>query len=157
MDDMKSKFFKASSSVQEGLKKGKEKFETSQELNELKLEVRDLQQNRTNHIIELGEAAYFKFRMGKETSVPFVEEIKVLDKKIFDLLKVIEKKTRIESAKTCECGNPLTLKDKFCKECGKRVEVIEKVDIKDMVECSDCKTINLNNNKYCNCCGYRLV
>lgn len=157
MDKIQSKLFKGANTVQEGLKKGKEKFETSQELNELKGELRILQQKRTNHMLGLGEDAYGKHRQGQDITLQFVDEIKMLDKSIFDILKIIQEKTNTQDERFCECGNTVTLNDKFCKECGKKTEVIKEVDINDMVECHICSTYNLKNNNYCNCCGSKLV
>lgn len=150
MEDMKSKIFKGASSV-------KEKFESSQELNELKLEVRELEKKRTNYILELGEAAYANFRRGEEIELLFGDRIRELDKRMFGLLNIIEQKRRLEAGQVCECGNALTPEDKFCKECGKKVEVFSQLDPNEMIECSTCKTLNPETNKYCNSCGYRLI
>lgn len=150
MEDIKSKIFKGASDV-------KEKFETSQELNEFKLKLKELQKKRTNYILELGEAAYSSLRKGEEIKLPFVEEIQELDKKIFDLLNVIEEKRGLEEGRVCECGNPLTPEDKFCKECGKKVEEVKRVDADDMIECPTCHTLNLNTNNFCNSCGSKLI
>ena len=157
MEKIQSKFFEGASSVQEGLKKGKQKFESSQELNDLKGEVNSLQTKRTAYILEIGEDAYSKVRMDKSLSLPFTEEVKALDKKIFILLKKIEAMNKIEGNKTCECGKALTNEDRFCKNCGKKVLEEETLDMEDMIACNTCETPNSNTNKYCNCCGHALV
>ena len=150
MEDMKTKIFKSAGSL-------REKFETSQELNELREEVKELQKKRTNYILELGETAYSNLRRGEEIELLFVDRIKELDKKIFDLLNVIEEKRIAEEGKLCECGNVLTAEDKFCKKCGKKLETINQTDPSELIECPNCKTFNVKSNNYCNSCGFKLV
>lgn len=149
MEDIKSKFFKGASDV-------KEKFETSQELNELKREIRELEKKRTNYILELGEAAYSNFRKGGDLELPFVGEIQLLDKKIFDLSQKLARTRKLEEGILCECGNPLTSEDKFCKKCGKKVESLGQIDPDSLLECRTCKALNEKTNNFCKSCGYKL-
>lgn len=150
MEDFKSKFFEGANTV-------KEKFETSQELSETRAELKKLEDERTNFILELGESAYANFRRKLEEDLPYTDQIIEIDKRIHELLKVIEEKKKEAEERTCECGNPLSPSDKFCKKCGKKVEEEKEVDQEDMLACPTCHTLNEEDNNFCISCGNKLV
>lgn len=159
MENLQSKFQKGLSSVQKGLEEGKNKFQTSQEVINLRNQVEENQEIRTSLILSLGELAYEKIRNNElkdETVDSIGEKILELDKNIFDLLKIIEEKTKEDSSYVCECGTSLTLEDKFCKSCGKKVEIPTTNVDEEKIICNRCKSQISISSKYCNCCGMKL-
>lgn len=150
---------KIQSKIQKGIQEGKSKIQTSQEIMSLKDKVRENQEKRTSLILPLGELTYEKVRNNQlkdEIFNPIAEEILKLDKNIFNLLKTIEEKTKEERYLTCECGNILSTEDKFCKNCGKKVESITSEDDGERILCSRCGTEIPVTSKYCSCCGIKI-
>lgn len=159
MDNFQSKIQKGLNNVQKGIEEGKNKLQTSQEIVSLRDEVISFQDKRTSLILELGELTYGQMRdsgMDQDLVNSIGNEILDLDKKIFNLLSTIGEKSAKENDSLCECGATLTLNDKFCKECGKKVELFSaKVDL-ETIRCNRCDMENLVGNKFCNCCGIKL-
>lgn len=159
MDNLGSKFQKGFSNVQKGIEDGKNKIQTSQEVLALKEEVRVFEEKRSSIIIDLGELTYKRIRENqiKEEALNNIAlEILGLDKEIFSLLQIIEEKSKKEKDLQCECGSELTASDRFCKECGKKVELAVKKQSLHMVICERCQTENTAENNYCNCCGLKI-
>lgn len=159
MDNLGSKIQKGLDNVQKGIEDGKSKFQTSQEVGGLREEVRELEAKRTSLMLDLGELTYTRMRTsnGNEGLVESITgELLQIDKKIFNLLHTIEEKSFKESAGVCQCGNPLTPTDKFCKSCGNKVEVFEKNLNVETIICHKCNTENITTNNFCNCCGVKI-
>lgn len=159
MDNFGAKVQKGLSNVQKGIEEGKNKIQTSQELLGLKEEVAQVEEKRSSFIFDLGELTYKKIRDGEiegEDLNSIGIEVSSLDKEIFNLLKIIEEKTRKQENLVCECGAGLTVNDKFCKECGSKVEALISSDDKDMIICQHCESKNITSNNYCNCCGIKI-
>jgi len=159
MESLQSKVQKGLSSVQKGIEGGKSKLQVSQEIATLKREVNESEEKRSNLIYSLGELTYENIRTRKNDSERvknISDEILELDKNIFDLLKVIDRKTKEENGLTCTCGNSLTSDDKFCKECGKKVESELDKKNSEKIICSRCQSEILASSKYCNCCGINI-
>lgn len=159
MDNLGSKIQKGLSNVQKGIEDGKTKFQTSQEIVNLKDEVKEFEEKRTSLVLDLGELTYGEIRTGlinKELVESISNDIFGIDKNIFNLLKTIDEKSAKENADICQCGAPLSSEDKFCKSCGKKVEILQ-VDLDiDTLACHRCGTENIVTNSYCNCCGVKI-
>jgi len=163
MEDFSEKLQQGLSSVQKGVQKGfedgKTKIQTSQEIMSLKGIVSENEARRSEIIFSLGEIYYQKIRESKETNEeldPLISELMELDSKIYSALKDIEEKTKAEKRQICECGNPLSEDDKFCKNCGKKVETLKEQDINLGMICNNCQAEIPESSKYCNSCGIQL-
>lgn len=159
MDNFQSKIQKGLNNVQKGIEEGKNKFQTSQEIVSLRDELGQFEEKRTSFILELGELAYGQVRnnqIDQELVDSIGNEILGLDKDIFNLLRTIEEKSVKENDSNCECGAVLTPTDKFCKECGKRVELFSTNSDGETIICKRCDMGNLASNKFCNCCGIKI-
>ena len=159
MENFQSKIQKGLNTVQKGIEGGKNKFQTSQEIIALKDMVEENEEKRTNLILSLGELTYGKIRNNKindDEVNSLAEDILELDKEIFNLLKIIDEKNIEEHSLICECGNLLTPSDRFCKNCGKKVEQISAKDDEEKTICHRCESEILASSKYCNCCGIKI-
>ena len=159
MPNIQEKFHRGLSSVQRGIQEGKEKIQTSQEIISLKLNVSKEESKRAKLITSIGEIAYLKIRKGEIDSTEFnhlLEELKEVDKYIYNTLKIIEEKTKQDERAICECGNELGATDKFCIECGKQVGVEEKEEDIDYMMCSNCEESIPSTSNFCSCCGHNL-
>lgn len=159
MSDIQSKFHKGIKSIQRGYEESKEKFQTTQEIINIKDRVSQKEEQRMKLIVSLGEKYYFLYRNGlvEDSEVQKIgAEIQELDKSIFSDLKLIEEKSGNKTQyRKCECGAPLTPEDKFCRSCGKEVEIQEE-ESTEMIICTNCEAEIPANSKYCNCCGKKL-
>lgn len=155
MEDLQHKFQKGINSVQKGFEGNKEKKKSSQEVINLKIELSRLEDIRSEYLLRLGEIYYCELRDGEvsKDSISILKE-KILnsDKEIFNLLKEIDLKEKIDGTKKCKCGTLVRVEDNFCRQCGEKVEFIT-IDVDNSVTCKKCETVNPKDNKYCNCCG----
>lgn len=149
MEEIKSKVFETANIF-------KEKFESSQELNDLKIRLETLERQRTDLIIRLGEDTYTSYRRSEEIELDKLDEIVLVDKEIHKALEGIRSIERQIEGKHCECGSELFPEDKFCKECGRKVLEERKTDKEDIRLCPRCETENHVDNNYCISCGNKL-
>ncbi|WP_041701845.1 zinc ribbon domain-containing protein [Gottschalkia acidurici] len=160
MENLQGTFQKGLSSVQKGLQEGKEKFQNSQEIISLKMKISEKESRRAKLVSLVGEIAYMKIRKGEIDSTDFsglLDEIKEVDKYIYNNLKIIEEKIRDKTNTTaCKCGNMLMNSDKFCGACGASVEVKNEEDIIDYISCSKCEEVIPASSEFCSCCGYSI-
>ncbi|MBU5292914.1 zinc ribbon domain-containing protein [Anaerosalibacter bizertensis] len=157
MANIRYKFQKGIKKIQDGFSTEKTKFQTSQEILSLEERVSKNEEERLELIISLGEKYYMEYREDKVKNEEISNiglKIAELDKKIYHDLKTIEEKTKTQDL-ICECGTPLTSKDKFCKNCGKKVELQEKENI-ESIECPNCEEEIPLDSSYCICCGIKL-
>ena len=159
MDNLGSKIQKGLSNVQKGIEDGKTKFQTSQEIVNLRYELKEFDEKRTSLILDMGELTYGQIRTGEaneELVKSISEDIFEIDKNIFNLLETIEEKSAKENASLCQCGGHLSPDDKFCKSCGKKVELFEVDNNVETIICHRCNTETISTNNYCNCCGVKI-
>lgn len=159
MDSLQTKVQKGLNNMQRGIEEGKNKIQSSQEILALREEVNQLEESRTYFIFELGEMTYKKIRDNEISEEDFKTlglEVSILDRKIFNLLKAIDEKSKREEDLLCMCGAKLTHNDRFCKECGKKVDVFTSSDSNETLLCKNCETENTSDNNYCNCCGKKI-
>jgi len=72
------------------------------------------------------------------------------DDKDLDRLTAIYKQAKKAGSVFCRgCGGPLKEKDKFCSECGRKVEISHK--------CPQCFTENADDAKFCSACGCKMI
>ena len=159
MADIQSTFHKITKGIKKGYEDGVNKFQTSQEVLDLKDRVSQNEAKRLELIATLGENHYLKYRNG-EIQDEHIEEIcsriAEIDKKIFKDLRTIEEKIKIHDEKiVCECGASLTPDDKFCKNCGKSIKSPDEELIEKTI-CPHCDEETPLNSKYCNCCGKQI-
>ncbi len=116
----------------------------------------EAQIKKSNILLEMGMILYKKIRNNEIQDESFVElakELVTLDKIIYD--RSVEKE-EIEEEKRgifCECGNVANKNDKFCVECGSKLQSEEDENLKI---CKLCETkIELDSN-YCVCCGNKV-
>lgn len=159
VEDLQTKVQKGLSSFQKGIENGKSKLRISQELISLKDEVKNLEDLRTSCVLELGELSYMQIRnknVDEEVVTKTGNKILELDKKIFKLLQEIEERTKKGEETTCECGASVTASDKFCRKCGKKVEIQGNDIVEKTIVCNHCKATIPATYKYCNCCGIKI-
>lgn len=160
MENLQGQFQKGLSSVQKGLKEGKDKIQATQELMSLKLKVSEKEAQRSKLIGDIGEIAYMKIRKGDIDSADFnqiIEQLKEADKYIYNNLKVIEEKTKVQNQGTmCECGTSISSSDKFCVSCGKKVETVTAEILVENITCTNCEENIQSNSSFCNCCGHKI-
>lgn len=71
----------------------------------------------------------------------------IIDEKDYEKIVKQKEKPKQEGIKVClNCGEPLAENDKFCSECGFKVEKV----------CPNCATTNPGDAKFCSSCGYKL-
>ncbi|MGL4913142.1 MAG: zinc ribbon domain-containing protein [Romboutsia sp.] len=158
MNNIKYKFDKRFSKVQEGIDKGREKVEGAKDRGNLNRERNEAQLKKTNVFLEMGQLLYEKIRNNEIIDVDFEEycnKIIELDKYIYDNNLKIKELKEAKSEKICECGHTIDNNDKFCAECGKRVDIqLSKGETKTCIVCES--EIDLECN-YCICCGSRII
>lgn len=159
MSDIQSTFRKMTKSLQKGYEDTKVKFQTTQEILDIKDRISENEEKRMKLVVSLGEKYYLKYRNGEvddNETQEICAQIGELDSVIFKDLKLIEEKSSEGSSSNhCECGAPLTPEDKFCRSCGKKIEP-PKEEIIEKEICPNCGEETPVNSKYCNCCGKKL-
>lgn len=147
-------------SIKKGIEMGKTKLKTSQEMMAIREQLNQNQQKRTERMLALGELAYNSIRNGKlvdNTMNSIVDEIIALDKYIFESFKAIDEKIKEERGLVCECGASLLPENKFCMNCGKKVQGSStENDQEELTICRRCETEIPVSFQYCNCCGGKI-
>lgn len=148
--DNKDKFADKFLKIQEVLDKGKEKTNPEKE-------IKVAQDKKLNLLLDMGILTYQKLREKTIEDPSFdelCEEIFELDKIIYENSSKIDKEDPRDISFTCECGNVYNQGDKFCVECGNKIE-IEREDI-DIIECIYCDTKIDSDSNFCICCGKQV-
>ena len=139
-------------SIKNKLSNTKENSKTREDIKELKYRLEQLQKLKADVLIESGILAYEKIRKNEiidEELEGKLSGIKDIDKEMYNInirLEEIEKEKELK----CDCGTKLNINNKFCPECGKKVE-IENTRI-----CENCSNEVSIEYKFCVCCGNKL-
>lgn len=121
---------------------------------ELIKEIEDLQKQKSKILINLGSITYEKIRKSEIIDNDLksnCEGLKELDKLIYDLNNKIDKLEYEENVK-CDCGAKLDMNNKFCSECGKKIEY----STESIGTCKECSSEIKEDYAYCVCCGNKL-
>ncbi|MCR8747075.1 zinc ribbon domain-containing protein [Romboutsia lituseburensis] len=157
MSNLREKFDKKFSKVQDGIDKGREKIEIVKEKSTLSDEMNNYELKKTNLLLEMGELLYTKLRNGTAMDNDFDDyksQIIDIDKHIYEISMKIKEIETLKNDTICECGSILNPNAKFCAECGKKIE-IEEVQVKYLI-CHRCNSeVDLDSN-YCSCCGFKI-
>ena len=74
----------------------------------------------------------------------------IIDEKDMERLTAVYKQAKQSGSVACRgCGSPLKENDKFCSECGRKVEISHK--------CPQCFTENPDEAKFCSACGCKMI
>lgn len=157
MSNFQSKMEEGLSKFQGGVEQSKAKISTLQELARLKKSLKESSEEKAMLLLELGELAHLRIREEKikdPDMLEVTEKICQKDQKMYQLQKTISQLTeKQEEDKTCQCGAQITETDKFCGECGTRVNQVEKAEEVAVTTCATCEMEVSAAGKYCNCCG----
>lgn len=116
-------------------------------------------ERRAKLIFSIGEFTYSKIRKGEVTIngiEEFLEEIKDIDKSLYNDLKISKPEIDIGKEIICECGTSLAPGSKFCVDCGSNIEEQIKRKSSEFVNCNSCGEKIVSTSKFCNCCGFKI-
>lgn len=137
---------------QDSIDKNKKKLDTMKEISKFNDMTKKISDQKTNLLIELGNATYYKFRNGKIEDFELIkicERFIELDTIIYTNKKKVNELSKSEDLK-CSCGMKLEVDNTFCGNCGSKVEILKE---SDDINCSICECKIPNNSKFCPCCG----
>lgn len=122
--------------------------------NELNQKLENLQKEKSNNLINIGIFLYEKIRKHEVYYTELeneYESIKNIDKEIYEI-NIKLNKEKINKNLECDCGSIIRLENKFCPECGKKIEL----DEENIILCSRCNTENNIEYSFCVCCGNNM-
>ncbi|WP_373599225.1 zinc ribbon domain-containing protein [Paraclostridium bifermentans] len=145
------------SKIEKGFEKGKNKMDSRKEISQLNKKLNELDSRKQQSLQELGSMVYNLVSKGLIEN----EEIKEKCNNIAGYQHLIyENKKEVEDIKIlkegfkCGCGNTLYSDDKFCGNCGKKVEIQE--EEVTYITCRRCETEINEEANFCPCCGIKL-
>ncbi|MBO3446019.1 zinc ribbon domain-containing protein [Clostridium sp. CCUG 7971] len=154
---MQDKIEKNFSKVQDNLEKGKEKVEHLKSKLDTKKVINEAELKKTNLLLEMGILTLKKIRLNEINDYSFNElcnEILELDKIIYENNLNINQLEKDKRGIFCECGYVANVNDKFCVECGRKIQSEDsQVDFKICTHCNNKMDADSN---YCICCGNKL-
>lgn len=154
---MQDKIEKNFSKVQDNIEKGKEKVESLKSKIDIKKVINEAEIKKTNILLEMGMLTFKKIRLDEINDDSFNElcnEILELDKIIYESNLSINELEKDKKGIFCECGYVANINDKFCVECGRKIESDNnEIDLK---VCSHCDNEMDGDSNYCTCCGNKL-
>ncbi|MDD3308071.1 MAG: zinc ribbon domain-containing protein [Acetobacterium sp.] len=121
-------------------------------LNAIKNELTELLKEKSKMFGVLGREAYDLYQdgnMNMGTLEGYFKKVAELDVNIESLRKekeLVEKQNQIK--RTCDCGKKLDKNDKFCPDCGAKID--------DGTLICSCGNIQKNSEKFCNICGENI-
>lgn len=121
-------------------------------LNAIKTELTELLKEKSKMFGVIGREAYDLYQDGNinmATLDGYFKKVAELDFNIEALRKemeIVEKQNQIK--RTCDCGNKLDKNDKFCPDCGAKID--------DGSFICSCGNIQKNSEKFCNVCGENI-
>lgn len=146
------------SKIQETLDKSKNKVVEMKEVSKINKTIEDLNIKKSELLLEIGIDTYKKVRAGIIQDDEIAEKCKRIvgfDYILYDNKKKLDVLKKEAEGFACSCGNKLTYEDKFCGDCGKKVEIPVE-DESDTIICNNCEMeINYNVN-FCTCCGIKI-
>lgn len=151
---MQDKIEKSFSKFQGNIEKGKEKAESLKSKLDIKKVISEAEIKKTNILLEMGILTFKKIRLSEINDDSFSE----LCNEILEIDKIIyESNLNIEIDKRgifCECGYVASINDKFCVECGRKIQSDDsQIDLKICSHCDNKMDVDSN---YCICCGNKL-
>lgn len=124
---------------------------------ELGNEIRKKTHERTEKMIQLGEATYKEIRSGSSED----EQINNLHEQLFKIdMSIVEMKQKVAAIRAqsekqiCECGNEIAEGDLFCGECGSKVVKEEPLDEENSKGCKTCQHQVPITALFCPACGH---
>lgn len=154
MENLQNRLGNGISSIQNNFEKGKEKVEVVKEKSKLSKIIEDAQDKKSQLLCEIGLVMYQKIREGiivEQDLDDICESIKGFDYIIYDSKNKISMLETMQSENKCSCGNEIEDTDKFCRGCGKKVEVL--VYKTELCRCNNCEADIEYGSKFCPCCG----
>ena len=124
MSDLQSKFGSGMNKLQEGIEQGKMKLQVAQEVAQLKKITQEKLQVKAEILLELGQTTYMQLRNDEvrvDVLKSIIEPVQELDVAIYNTRKQIANLQNQGQKGQCSCGGPLSLNDKFCGQCGKKM------------------------------------
>lgn len=109
---------------------------------------------KSDKLFELGNLAYAKIREGILDDTQFkdiCDQIKNLDLNIYESMLEIKKLENVNDVHTCECGYVINRDEKFCPQCGKKINKEKK-----KILCESCLASIDEDSKFCVCCGFKV-
>lgn len=109
---------------------------------------------KSDKIFELGNLVYEKVREGLIDSSLFggiCGDIKKLDLKIYNCMQEIYGLGNFKEYEVCDCGFVVKNNEKFCPQCGKKIEKEKK-----KILCEHCSSSIDEDSKFCVCCGFKV-
>ncbi|MFD3450177.1 hypothetical protein ACFDTO_36990 [Microbacteriaceae bacterium 4G12] len=147
------------SKLQEGIEQGKMKLQVVQEIAQLKKEIQEQLNRKTEILLELGQQVYMQFRgagIQEEQLQHVADPIKQLDITIYQARRRVAELQKQQGDKgTCECGGTLSITDKFCGSCGRPNSMIIVERHVETVACMSCNEQIANDACYCPVCGIK--
>ncbi|WP_042273098.1 zinc ribbon domain-containing protein [[Clostridium] dakarense] len=154
---MQDKIEKNFSKVQDNIEKGKEKVDNLKSKLDIKKVINEAEVKKTNILLEMGMLTFKKIRSKEINDYSFNEfcdEILELDKIIYESNLNINELETDKRGIFCECGYVANINDKFCVECGRKIQSEDnQVDLKI---CEHCNNEMDKDSNYCICCGNKL-
>ena len=132
--------------------------EIKKEIDMLNKNIENTSLRKEEALLELGIYIYQKVREGLLNNSEINEKCESIigfDHVIYDAkVKIDEFQKQLQGIK-CICGATLTTEDKFCGQCGQKVEI--PVDTTEYIECERCLSKIDKNSIYCPCCGIKCL
>ncbi|MGL5346203.1 MAG: hypothetical protein ACRDA3_02530 [Peptostreptococcaceae bacterium] len=126
--------------------------------NKVDKKIKEYEIKKVELLLELGTLTYQNIRgiqIDKDRINNLSNEIFELDKKMYLTYQEVEKGNTQNNKTTCFCGNKLKIDDKFCSECGRKIEITEEKF--EVIICSQCNCELEKDYDYCICCGYKVT
>ncbi|MGL5754139.1 MAG: zinc ribbon domain-containing protein [Paraclostridium sp.] len=143
--------------VGKGFEKGKIKIDSKKEISQLNKKLNELDIRKQETLQEIGNMVYNMVSKG------LIEDEKINLKcnniagyqhLIYENKKQIENIKKSQEGIKCDCGNILFIEDKFCGNCGNKVEIQEEKI--SYILCKRCETEISELANFCPCCGIKL-
>lgn len=144
------------SKLQNGIDKSKNKVDVMKEVSKMNKMIEDISAKKADVLLDIGLMCYQKIREGNLYDNEINEKCKSIigfDYLIYENKRKIEEIKSLDKELLCECGNSITHEDKFCGECGKRVEI--SIEEYKYVTCNNCEMDIVEQSKFCPCCGIK--
>ncbi|WP_075983074.1 zinc ribbon domain-containing protein [Bacillus massilinigeriensis] len=130
-------------------------LQDSQTLNNI-LQESGLKRNEV--LLQLGEEYYKKIRSEGITSDDLKGKIDImieLDRTIFQCKRAMAELEAGHGDVCSSCRAPVSKEDKFCGECGAKIDQPEQKEVLETVACPSCKEQIPVNSTFCPCCGMK--
>lgn len=129
----------------------------SDERKDLYKVINEAKGKKAKALMNMGIITYQKIREENICNPSFkdlCDEILGLDKIIYEYSSRINNTNKVDEEKVCKCGAKIDEDDKFCFECGQKIELLE---VERKLNCIYCEAeIDLDSN-FCTCCGKRVL